>query len=68
MLLVIWLVVIARGGTRCPRETLGEWQGSASWVVGGEKDEAQEKTGPGVARLQSTEWAMEERRHFSHRV
>lgn len=55
MLLVIWLVVIVCGDTRHTRETLGEWQGSASWVVGREKDKAQEKTGLGVARLQSTE-------------
>lgn len=45
MLPAIWLVVIASGGTRHPGDALGEWQGSASWVVGGEKDKAQEKTG-----------------------
>lgn len=42
---------IASGSTRHPGETLGEWQGSASWVVGGEKDKAKEKTGLDVARL-----------------
>lgn len=60
MPLAIWLVISASGGTRHPREKLGEWQGSTCLgygASGGKKDKAREKIGLRVTRLQNRKQA-----------
>lgn len=52
----MWLVISASGGTRHPREKLGEWQGSICLgygARGSEKDKAREKIGLRATRLLS---------------
>lgn len=69
MPLAIWLVISASGGTRHPREKLGEWQGSTCLEYGArgnEKDKAREKIGLRVARLQIRKQARSTVSH-SHR-